>query len=45
MIKQKQVVPGALAALAVGTLVQRGRRNRRSHVRTHSFRRSRGRRH
>jgi hypothetical protein len=52
MIKQKQVVPGALAALAVGTLVQRAcrgracgeavRRGRRSEVRTHGFRRIRG---
>ena len=47
MIKQKQVVPGAVAVLAVGTLVQKARRDRvrrerRRHVRTHAFRRIRG---
>jgi hypothetical protein len=40
---RKRIVPGALAALAVGTLTEKARRNRRSRVHTHGFRRLRGR--
>lgn len=45
MIKQKQIVPGALTALAVGTLVRKARRERPSSVRTRAFRRIGGKRH
>ena len=45
MIKQKQIVPGAFSALAVGTLVRKIRRDRPSPVHTRSFRHIRGGRH
>jgi hypothetical protein len=44
MIKQKQIVPGALTALAVGTLVRQARRERPSRLRTRAFRRTGGKR-
>ncbi|HEY8706044.1 MAG TPA: hypothetical protein VIL98_14920 [Gaiellaceae bacterium] len=44
MIKQKRIVPGALTALAVGTLVRKARRERPSQVRTRAFRRTGGKR-
>jgi hypothetical protein len=44
MIKQKRIVPGALTALTVGTLVRKVRRDRQSQLRTSAFRRIRGRR-
>jgi hypothetical protein len=42
---RKRIVPGALAALAVGTLTKKARRDRRGRVHTHGFRRLRGRGH
>lgn len=45
MIKQKQIVPGALTALAVGTFVRKARRDRPSQARARAFRRTVGKRH
>lgn len=45
MINQKQIVPGALTALAVGTIVRRARRERPSSVRARVLRRTGGKRH
>lgn len=43
MINQKRIVPGALAALAVGTVARKVSRERRNKARSHGFRRLTGR--
>jgi hypothetical protein len=42
---RERIVPGALAALAICTLTEKARRDRRSHMHIHGFRRLHGRGH